>query len=609
MVSSIQDRHFAVAHDGDFHLPHVGAPLAAHEKLHERFDALPRNAHGGAAADDGNGGGMAFHGCRIPLARRTGNRYSIATMKDIFRSLPDRLPCSVPWPGDSRRHRAVAVARIAAVVLLVGALLAPVIQVQHSTLRNQRRAEEYRRKQAAGLLSAVEKAKGPPKAHKGALNRWRPQIRALWRGENIYVSPERYAAENAARPPEHRRRDHGIRHPNSLFTVLLLTPFAYLPDSLAGLVFSLLKVGVLLASVWGAVRVCNDGPRRMPDWIVGLGVLWWMVLAVGDIQHVNTNGFVLGAIVLHLWLYRRGRDFLSGSALAAAVALKLTPALFVLYWLYQRNWRLLGGCLAAGLLLAVVLPAVAFGPERYLDLTKTWLDNIILEGLGGAWYPIHVNQSLPAILGRYLLGGQPGGDLRWNPDDFPYEAVPQMGGHAWIAFASLSEATVRRVIKVVQIGILLLAAGAIGWRKQPRDDGRRGLHYAMILLAMMLLNQRTWDHHAVVILPATLAVWYATVFGNLSPRARAAALAMILAAGGLLWISAGELLVVFPRMMGMEKHSAERAADVLQAYGPKGWSFLLLFFAAVLCARAMRGNGPSHADGRPLRRGGSSSPA
>lgn len=535
---------------------------------------------------------------RIPVAVQARNRYSVVTMKNATGPLADRLPYSIPLPDEARSLRRATILRILAYALLAAALITPVIQLQHKILRNQKRMETYHQKRSADTLPAAEKAKGPPKGHKGALNRWRPQIRAFWRGENIYVSTEQYISENAARTAGQKRTDYGIRHPNSIFMVLLLTPFAYLPTSCAGLVYSLLKVIVYLAAAWAAVRVCNDGQRRMPDWIVGLGLAWWIAMGISDIQHVNTNGFVLGVIVLHLWLYRRGHDVWAGVFLAAAVAMKLTPAMFVLYWLYQRNWRLVSGCIAGGVGLAVLLPAAILGPAHYITLTQTWLDNIIFQGLGGAWYPIHVNQSLPAILGRYLLGGQPGGDIHWNPDDFPYEAVPQMGGHLWIAFASLPEATVRWIIKAVQMLIVLLAGWSIGWSKRPRDDGRRGLHYAMVLAAMMLLNQRTWDHHAVVLLPAMLAVWYAVAFGRMSRGARTVTLIMILSAGIVLWLSAGDAATGLCRLAGMAKDKAMDASDTVQAYGFKGMSFLLVFLAAVVLCRATRRGDPACAEQR-----------
>ncbi len=492
------------------------------------------------------------------------------------------LPYSTPLSPDPKKRRQVKLLRILAYAALAAVLLIPTIQLQYKILRNQKRMARYQDRLAAGTLTDAQRAGGPPKEHKGAINRWRSQIRALWAGENIYVTEKQYVAENAARQADRKRTDLGIRHPNAPCTVVLLSPFAYLPVSISGLAFTLLKVVVLVLAGLAAVRVVNHETLRMPDWVVALGVVWWMGLAISDIQHANTNSFVLGAIVLHLWFYRRGNDLRAGAALALAIVLKMTPALFVLYWAYQRNWRLLLGCLIGGVLLAVVLPAGLLGPDSYAELTQTWLDNLIFQGLGGAWYPIHVNQSLPAVIGRYLLAGRAGGDLNWNPDDYPYEAVPTVSRHAWIALCSLPEPIVRRIIQAVQAGVVLLMAWGIGWRKRPRDDGRRGLHYAMVLAAMLLLNQRTWDHHAAILFPAFLAVWYAVAFGRMVRPVRITALTMLLLAGALLWGAAGDLAPFLARWAGQSKEQAKNLANLLQAYGPKGAAFLLTFLVAVM---------------------------
>jgi len=369
------------------------------------------------------------------------------------------------------------------------------------------------------------------------------------------------------------------------FTVILLTPFAFLPAWACGGLFTLCKVLAVAAAGLAAVRVCNHKNLRMPDWVVALGAAWWATLMISDIQHGNTNGFVLAAIVLHLWLYRRGRDLASGAALALAICIKMTPALFVLYWLYQRNWKLLAGCVVAGVIFAVIVPAALLGPGHYTDLTQTWMDNLIFKGLGGSWYPIHVNQSAPAVLGRYLLGDQPGGNIQWNPDDNPYDLQTKF---QWIAFASLNPQTVRWIIKALQVAIVAVMAWAIGWRKLPRDDGRRGLHYAMVICAILLLNQRTWAHHAATILPATLAVWYAIAFGRFGSRARAAVLAIVIFAGVVLWGTMGDLTVFYGRVAGMKKHQAEDFANQLLAYGPDFYYFLLIFGAAAILALKMK---------------------
>ena len=496
------------------------------------------------------------------------------------------LPYQTSSPSDPRRGKRLRAVRIVVYCLLGTALVAPMVQLEYKTIKNHRKALRYKEKLAAATLSAKERLKGPPKPHKGAINRWRTAIRAFWAGENIYQTPEQYLQRkrNETRPVN--TDPPTVLHPNIPATVILLTPTAYLPVWAGGLVFTLLKVLVVVAAALAAVRVANHANLRMPDWVAALGAAWWVTLIIGDIQHANTNGFVLGAIVLHLWLYRRGRDLGAGAALVVAVCLKMTPALFVLYWVYQRNWKLLRGVLATGLVVGVVIPAMLLGPGRWSELTGAWYDNLIRPGLlESKWYPIHVNQSLPGVASRYLLDGEPGGNIYWDSDANPYNLQSRFG---WIAPVSLSPETVKRIVQIAQAIILLAMGWAIGWRKLPCDDGRRGLHYAMVLTGMLILNQRTWDHHAAILLPGYLAVWYAIAFGRMPRIARNITMIMMILAGLLLWFSAGDLLVAYGKMAGLARKEAKDFADVITAYGPKFFSFLLTFFSAAVLALAMK---------------------
>lgn len=458
--------------------------------------------------------------------------------------------------------------RIVAYVLLAGALLTPVVQFQYLAYRVYKASPEA-------------KTAGDAKDTKGAIWRWRLAVREFWAGQNIYQTPD-----EAAKLPVGDRQTWGNvwLHPNMPFTVMLMTPFAYMPVLTMTLVYNLLKVLVILASILMAVRIANHQKMKMPDWVVGLGVAYAVLLLIGDMQHGNTNVFVLGAVVCHLWLYRRGRDVLAGIPLALGICLKMTPAIFILYWLYQRNWKLLAGTLAALALFAVAIPAAAV-PDRYATLTRTWLDNLIIPGLvKGEWYPIHINQSLPGVASRYLLGEpQPGGNIFWNPDDNPYA---QQNEFRWIALASLEPATVKVITRIAQLVLVGLMAWAIGWRKLPRDDGRRALHYGLVVLAMMLLNQRTWDHHATVLLIADVAIWYGIAFGRISPGARKWALGLAAAAGPLVLLTGTDFSKAVARLF--VKGSAKHASDIFNAYGPVFLHFLLMFIAGVVLLAALR---------------------
>lgn len=522
-------------------------------------------------------------------------------MADKEHAIGWSLPYDVPVSDDPKTARRQKVLRVAVYVVVAVALIVPVVQIQVITLRNQRKAQEYDRRKEAGTLSEKQIKRGRPKPHKGAIARWSVAARAFWRGQNIYTMPPKPGEAPDVKPPDEKDVDdaeYGRQihlHPNMPFVVMLITPFAYLPVSSAALVFSILKVGAVLGAIGLATSAGKHRDQRMADWVLALALGWSILFVIGDIQHGNTNGFVLALIVGHLWLYRKGHDGWAGATLAIAICIKMVPALFVLYWLYQRNWKLLGGTVLGGLLLAVALPAAVIGPQRYIELTGTWLENLIIPGLiKGAWYPIHINQSIPGVISRYFLDGQ-AGDIFWNADDDPHY---QHGHPAWITFIDLGEQTVRMLIKGLQVIWVAVAAWAIGWRKLPRDDGRRMLHWGLVTLGMMLLNQRTWDHHAGVLLVAAVGIWYALAYGRLKVRTRQIALAIMLLIGPLLWLGGTSTFDFAAKLAGRSDETGEMWADYAKAYGPTFWYFVGLTVVSVVLLRGLRGKDDPYADRR-----------
>jgi len=499
------------------------------------------------------------------------------------------LPYEASLPAEPAGRRRATVARIAVYAAAVALFVTPTIQFQAGTMKNLRKARAFDLAHP-NWTPADAAAGGPqrPKAHKGAIGRWRKAIRAFWAGENIYRGHGGAASGEAGRIEAGRPEGRSVwLHPNMPFVVMLLTPFAYLPVAVMAAGWSALKLLVLVAAILMAAAVARDRSARPPDWVIALAVLWSAAMIVDDIRHGNTNVLVLGVLALHLWLYRRGRDGWSGAALALAVCLKMTPALFLLYWLQQRNWKLLAGAFAGLAVFVALIPLVVLGPGRYATLGQSYLENLIVPGLlKNAWYPVHINQSVSGVFSRYFLAeGRAGGNIFWNPDDNPYAQQEEFG---WITLVALPPWAVRLLIRCFQAAIVGLGFWAIGWRKLPRDDGRRALHYALVVTAMLLLNQRTWEHHAAILLIADVALWQGIAFGRVSRAARAWSLGLVLGAGAVFWAAQSGLVEGVGRLLGRSDEQAETLADVVKAYGPGFYHFVLLFAAAVVLAVALR---------------------
>ena len=528
--------------------------------------------------------------------------------------VPDlSLPYRSPSPSARRPRRAIRLLRWTGYILLAVALVIPVVQFQHATMKKVRQGREN---------------------EKGAMARWRPAVRAFWAGEDIYARPSEASAVPATQPegsvispraalpvgtstPTMTAAEAGAvyayeagetiyapprqitMHPNTPFTVILMTPLAAMPVGTMALTMNVAKIAAILASLWMLATLAAHRKLRICDWVLGLGALWAYHSMLSDIQHANTNIFVLFFIVLHLWLYRRGQDLVAGASLAVAICLKMTPALFVLYWLYQRNWKLLAWTLAAGVVFIVVVPVAAVGMDHYETVMGSWLGNMIIPGLvKGEWFPLHINQSLSGVVSRLFLTGA-NGDIFYNPEDGgPYGADAKSG---FITLVALSPEAVKMLLRVGQVAIVGLMAWGIGWRKLPRDDGRRLLHYGMIALGMMLLNQRTWTHHATVFLIAMVAIWQAIAFGLMRRSVRAPVLWAMFGVAAITWITASDAFHLYAKLVGNTEEfmlgsktlsMGELWSDYADAYGPQFWVFVLLLLISVALARALR-KGPS----------------
>ncbi len=514
-----------------------------------------------------------------------------------------RLPFKFESTG-----RWAARARVAAWVALFAMLAAVCVQHHLRVRKNFRRARVKDRAYYKALAEHQADPDDPDKESKavramkvarwakrskGAIPRWSTAVRQFWAGENIYrplrggqvsdpltgeILPGKTKPPQAhlrlGAPVEELVRQPTRMHPNMPFVVILLTPFAYMSVQVCVAAVNALKVLALVASIFAVSSAANNGRHRMDEWVVGLAVLFAAPLIISDMQHGNTNMFVLAALAGHLWLYRRGNDLAAGAVLAMAVCLKMTPALFGVYWLYQRNWKLLAG-LAVTLAVAVIaVPMLALGRVRYGELTGNWLDNLILPALlKGRPFPQHVNQSLPGVFWRLMMHG----NIHYNPDDYAY--AREFG---YINMVSLSPAVGRWVLTVLKAAIVAVMAWAIGWKKLPRDDGRRGLHYGLVATGMLILNQRTWDHHAVILLIAYVGIWYALAYGRMSSSARITCLALTGLAGVVNWLMGKSLFVAF---FGSER--GKEVANIVEAYGPTFLHFVLIFAVCVVLLRAL----------------------
>jgi hypothetical protein len=375
---------------------------------------------------------------------------------------------------------------------------------------------------------------------RSAFLRWRTMILDVHAGTNIYVGKNEY--------------------PNPPVMAIILWPFATLPPVTGAMAWFYTKVLMtVLAGAW-IFRLTSpaSGDPAAPllsDTARAAAILLTLPAVLGDLSHNNINIFILFLIAAGLELYRRQRDTAAGIVLGLAMACKVTPVLFLAYFAWKRAGRVVAGC-AVGLAVALfVVPGLMFGLDRNTQLLTDWYKLMIERPvLKGEVTTEHPNQAVPGIVYRLLTH---------SPSFIAYVPTPDGDIPVPAEYHNLMDIGRPAAWWVVKGFTLALALAVVGLCRTPRSE-RQGWRFAaecgFIVLAMLLLSERTWKHHAVTLLLPTTVLAYAVTLGF--PRwVRATLTGLLIGAGGL---------------MALPGLFANRVADLALVYGTHTMAFLLL---------------------------------
>src|SRR3984885_8738321 len=159
-----------------------------------------------------------------------------------------------------------------------------------------------------------------------------------------------------------RQNDHlGLRDglvsfaPNPPTLILSLAPIATLQPLAAKRAWLVLNLAFLAVSLWVLRRVTSLGWRR-------LGLLSLLCLVPLHVDFLFGRHYVLVLMLICGAYYSSclDRQRTAGAILAAAAAIKLFPALFVIMFVWKRNWRAVIG-MALGVAAITALSLFMFG--------------------------------------------------------------------------------------------------------------------------------------------------------------------------------------------------------------------------------------------------------
>jgi alpha-1,2-mannosyltransferase len=201
--------------------------------------------------------------------------------------------------------------------------------------------------------------------------------RALWNGENPYTVPTPFP----------------FIYP--LFLCVLLAPLASAPYAASVALWYAANVAAIGLALTMTLRLSGAEPRRM---VVVLAVVCLLMGGVlqDNLLNGQVNPIVLGLCVVFAWCHLDGRPHAAAMALGAAIALKLTPAILLLFLIRRRAWAVAGEAVAAAIVLAAALPWLVAG-DRVQDYYTYYVDTFLRARLSGVALVDPVTFSLAGV--------------------------------------------------------------------------------------------------------------------------------------------------------------------------------------------------------------------
>lgn len=178
------------------------------------------------------------------------------------------------------------------------------------------------------------------------------------------------------------------------------------------------------------------------------------------------NPFLLFFVVLIILKLLDKKDDIAGVLSAFIFQLKFFPLLFVPYLLAQKRFKYFYGVVLTSIVLLFVMTVLQMIPENITFYKE------ILPGLLSSWKDDYYNQALTGVISR-----------------------------------SIEDDELRQILKIFFSSILLITTGITAFMKRKVNKYQYLILTALITLSL-LINNFSWQHHFIFLIPSFFAVYY-----------------------------------------------------------------------------------------------------
>ena len=348
---------------------------------------------------------------------------------------------------------------------------------------------------------------------------------------------------------------------------MYFSPLALLERNV-GLMFRYgLAVGCLVATVCLFHRmVALPGAQSQKDlYLLGGGaILLVFQFVLQDLDDGGPHLILLGILSSAIYSVWRKRECLGSVLFGLSIALKSTPAIFLLLFFWKRQWKLLVYTILATAFW-IMTPMLWMGPMSWWTHQVEWTRNAVLStldqqvGIRQQNEQRIRNQALRPTLLRYLVT---------YPDDHPM----RRNDKAYVPILDLPPHVANVCVVAAGLGLLGFFARSSSRSFESRGDRAWPKDCAGVLVLALLLSPMTWQQHLVWLLPAAFVILA-------SARSRGELYKME-------WLMLGAYIVL-TMVLNYEVLGKPRF-EMLLSYHPFGVAMLLLFGLGITNSRTTR---------------------
>ena len=277
---------------------------------------------------------------------------------------------------------------------------------------------------------------------------------------------------------------------------MLFAPAALLSMPVAKAVCYPLGVAALLVLLWVLYRLIRPAlqlTETQAFWAGAIAALLALRFIVRDQAELGFNTIIAALTWSGVYFWTRRRNLLAGASLGLAIAIKCTPAIFLGYFIWKRQWRL-AICTTAAILFFTALPMVWMGPASWSFHLQSWAQNAT-HGISGTGTGFEANEVYRVT------------NLSFRPALMHYLThIPQVTYRFWepppLRYLNLSPVVSGWIVNLILMALLGIFLWWSRGRITSRDEPRILWELAVAGVLMLLFSPITWGQHCVHLLPA-----------------------------------------------------------------------------------------------------------